>query len=229
MRRTVLNRWPTPGTAIALVALFVALSGTAVALPGKGSVRSDDLRRGSVGTRAIANNSVRSSDIRNGNVRSSDVLNDSLLSEDVKNDTLTGDDLNESTLGKVPSAEKADTATTANTANTANSARPSGPAGGSLTGTYPNPTLGAGTVGQGQLKALTASSNTVAIQANGGSTNVTVACPAGTQVISGGHGTNNFGVRNAVSQRSGNGWVASFQNTTAAPATITATAYCLLS
>jgi len=218
----------TPGAAIALVALFVALSGTAVALPGKNRVDSNDPKRGSIGTRAIANNSVRSSDIRTGNVRSSDVLNDSLLGEDVKNDTLTGDDLNESTLGKVPSAEKADTATTANTANTANSARPSGPAGGSLTGTYPNPTLGAGTVGQGQLKALTAESNTVAIQANG-ATNVTVACPAGTQVISGGHGTNNFGVHNAVSLRSGNGWAASFQNTTAAPATITATAYCLLS
>jgi len=105
---------------IALVALFVALSGTAVALPGKNRVDSNDPKRGSIGTRAIANNSVRSKDIRTGNVRSSDVLNDSLLSEDVKNDALTGDDINEGTLGTVPNATSATTATTATTANNAN-------------------------------------------------------------------------------------------------------------
>ncbi len=210
---------------IALVALFVALSGTAVALPGKNRVDSNDPKRGSIGTRAIANNSVRSSDIRTGNVRSSDVLNDSLLGEDVKNDTLTGDDLNESTLGKVPSAEKANTA---NTANTANSARPSGPAGGSLTGTYPNPTLGANTVGQSQLKGVTTVGNVINLVANGAA-NVSVVCPAGTEVISGGHGTNNFGVRNVQSKRNGNGWTAAFQNTTAVAVTINVEAYCLVS
>lgn len=39
---------PSPATAISLVALFVALAGTAAALPGKGSVSADDIRRNAV-------------------------------------------------------------------------------------------------------------------------------------------------------------------------------------
>ena len=122
--KAIFRRRPTPAMGIALVALFVALSGTAVALPGKNRVDSNDPKRGSIGTRAIANNSVRSKDIRTGNVRSSDVLNDSLLSEDVKNDALTGDDINEGTLGTVPNATSATTATNANNANTVGNRTP---------------------------------------------------------------------------------------------------------
>ena len=42
------GRVPSPGTAIALVALFAALGGTAVALDGRNSVRSDDIKNGQV-------------------------------------------------------------------------------------------------------------------------------------------------------------------------------------
>jgi hypothetical protein len=42
------GRMPSPGTAIALVALFAALGGTAVALEGRNSVRSDDIKNGQV-------------------------------------------------------------------------------------------------------------------------------------------------------------------------------------
>jgi len=101
--RSFLSRKASPGTAISLVALFVALSGTAVALPGKNRVDSNDPKRGSIGTRAIANNSIRSGDIRTGNVQSSDV----------KDDSVTGGDVDESSLGKVPSATSADSATNA--------------------------------------------------------------------------------------------------------------------
>jgi hypothetical protein len=41
-------RMPSPGTVIALVALFAALGGTAVALEGRNSVRSDDIKNGQV-------------------------------------------------------------------------------------------------------------------------------------------------------------------------------------
>lgn len=108
--RSFLSRQASPGTAISLVALFVALSGTAVALPGKNRVDSNDPKRGSIGTRAIANNSVRSSDIRTNNVRTSDINNGSV----------TGDDVDEGTFDKVPSAANADSATSASSAGNAN-------------------------------------------------------------------------------------------------------------
>jgi len=204
MRQTVLNRRPTPATAIALVALFVALSGTAVALPGKNRVDSNDPKRGSVGTRAIANNSVRSSDIRTGNVRSSDVLNDSL----------TGDDILENTLGKVPSAVSAD------------SARPSGPAGGSLTGTYPNPTLGTDSVRAAQFGNMITVTNVTNVPINGDGS-VTATCPAGTQVISGGGQPQFFGVEMTTSVRNGNAWLYQAKNLSGAASNMTAQAYCL--
>ncbi len=106
------KRLPSPSMAVAFIALLAALGGTAVALPGKNGVKSDD----------IAKNAVRSSDIKSSNVGSSDV----------KNNALTGSDINEARLSKVPSAAVADAANTANTAgsaNTANSANTAGSAG----------------------------------------------------------------------------------------------------
>ena len=101
MRRFIASR-PSPAMAVAFVALLAALSGTAVALPGRNSVDSGDLKNGAVTTKDIKNNNVRSGDVRNN--------------------TLTGADINESTLGQVPSANTANTANTANSANTANTA-----------------------------------------------------------------------------------------------------------
>jgi hypothetical protein len=52
------GRTPSPGTAIGLVALFVALGGTAVALEGRNSVRSDDIKNGQVRTPDIKKRAV---------------------------------------------------------------------------------------------------------------------------------------------------------------------------
>ena len=71
-------RRPSPALIVAIVALVAALAGTAVALPGRNTVSSNDIKR----------NAVRSSD--------------------VKNDSLKGKDINESTLGTVPRAVTAE-------------------------------------------------------------------------------------------------------------------------
>jgi len=68
---------------IALLALFVALSGTAFA--------ASTLAKNSVGTKQLKNNAV--------------------ISSKIKNNQVTGADVKESSLGKVPSAATADTAT----------------------------------------------------------------------------------------------------------------------
>ena len=49
MRR--LLRPPSPAMVVALAALIVALSTTAQALPGRGTVAADDIRAGAVGQR----------------------------------------------------------------------------------------------------------------------------------------------------------------------------------
>lgn len=91
-----------PSSAIALIALFIALGGTAVALPGKNQVDSGDIK----------NNQIGSKDLRNNDIRSKDIRNQSIAGADVKNGSLTGADVDESTLGAVPTA--------ANAANAAN-------------------------------------------------------------------------------------------------------------
>jgi hypothetical protein len=68
------GRLPSPGTAIALVALFAALGGTAVALEGRNSVRSDDIKNGQ----------VRKPDIRKGAV-------DAKRTDLTKVDSVSGD------------------------------------------------------------------------------------------------------------------------------------------
>ncbi len=81
---------------LALVAVFLALTGTAVALPGK--------------------NKVDSGDIKKGQVKSSDLARDSVSSPNVVDDTLTGADITEDTLGQVPNAQNAASAQTAGNA-----------------------------------------------------------------------------------------------------------------
>jgi hypothetical protein len=117
------KRHPSPAMAVAFVALLAALSGTAVALPGKNTVDSGDIKK----------NAVRNADIRKNAVNGKKVKNSSLAGADVKNDSLTGNDINESTLGKVPSAATADLA---NSVAASEAYREIGTAG--------NPSFGAG-------------------------------------------------------------------------------------
>jgi hypothetical protein len=91
--------------AVAFIALLAALSGTAVALPGKNSVDSGDIK----------NKQVKGKDLANNAVTAKKVKNSSLGGGDVKDNKLTGADIDEATLGKVPSAATADSAGNANT------------------------------------------------------------------------------------------------------------------
>jgi hypothetical protein len=85
-------RAPSPAMAVAFVALLLGLCGGAIALPGRNSVKAND----------IAKNAV--------------------TGKKVKNNSLTGADVVESKLGTVPSATTAGSADTAGSANTANTA-----------------------------------------------------------------------------------------------------------
>jgi hypothetical protein len=74
---------PSPAMVVALIALFVSLSGTAAALSGSNTVQSDDLGPGA-------------------QVMAPDVAANSVDGPDVTNDSLTGADVNESSLDATP-------------------------------------------------------------------------------------------------------------------------------
>ena len=110
--RSFFAKRPSPAMAVAFVALLAALTGTSIALPGKNSVDSGDIK----------NNTISGKDIRNGSVAGKDVKNGSVKSADVGDNSLTGADLNEGTLGTVPNANHANTADSANSASSAGTA-----------------------------------------------------------------------------------------------------------
>lgn len=76
------------------------------------------------------------------------------------------------------------------------------------------------------LGPTTLATSNAGIAANG-TAQVAVACPAGTQVLSGGGTATSFGVHLVSSFQTGNGWIVAYQNTTAAAQTITVAATCL--
>jgi hypothetical protein len=92
---------PSPAFVLAAIALFVALSGTAIA--SHEAIFSDDIVDGEVKTADIANNDVRAADIRTGNVTSSDVADDTtssaLTGTDIAADSLGAADLGNSSVG----------------------------------------------------------------------------------------------------------------------------------
>jgi hypothetical protein len=106
-----LMRKPSPAMVVALISLFVSLSGVAWAA-------------NTVGSGDVIDNSLLSQDLKdNAAVKTADVVNDtttgggltapdlragSVGTSEVVNDSLTGADIVELTLGKVPNADKLD-------------------------------------------------------------------------------------------------------------------------
>jgi hypothetical protein len=102
------NFRPSPAMVVALVALSVALAGTASALPGRNRVKRDDIARNAVRSSDIRKNAVRTRHIKKRQVTRSRIAKRSIDSALVADDALTGEDVLESSLSKVPDADKLD-------------------------------------------------------------------------------------------------------------------------
>ena len=81
----------TPAFVIALIALFVAMGGSAVAVT---AIASNSIR-----SKHIANGQVKNKDLAADAVRSGKVLDASLTGADVADQSLTGDDVTDGTVG----------------------------------------------------------------------------------------------------------------------------------
>jgi hypothetical protein len=68
------------GNVVGYVALFVALTGTAVAIPGHDNVKSKNLATGAVKSKAIAKGAVKSSKLQNGAVNNQAVASGAISS-----------------------------------------------------------------------------------------------------------------------------------------------------
>jgi hypothetical protein len=116
--KSLLRRRPSPAMVIALIALFVSLSGVSYGV-ATGFIDSREIKNNEVRSLDIRNNEVRTRDLRNNEVRGIDIRNSTVQSRDVAINAITGEDVKEDTLQKVPSALLADTATSATTATSA--------------------------------------------------------------------------------------------------------------
>ena len=113
--KSLLRRRPSPAMVIALIALFVSLSGVSYGV-ATGFIDSREIKNNEVRSLDIRNNEIRTRDLRNNEVRGIDIRNSTVQSRDIALNAVTGDDVKEDTLQKVPSALLADSATSAATA-----------------------------------------------------------------------------------------------------------------
>jgi hypothetical protein len=118
--KSLLRRRPTPAMIVALIALFVSLSGVSYGV-ATGFIDSREIKNNEVRSIDLRNNEIRTRDLRNNEVRGIDIRNSTVQGRDIQLNTVTGEDIREDTLQKVPSALLADTATNAGSADSAKS------------------------------------------------------------------------------------------------------------
>jgi hypothetical protein len=80
---------PTPAMFVALIALVMAMTGAAAALPGKNSVDASDLAKGSVTTRAIAKGAVGSKQIDGQSIKGNRLKDGAVKAEQLADGAVT--------------------------------------------------------------------------------------------------------------------------------------------
>ncbi len=200
---------PSPALVIACIALFAALTGSAIAAGvGKNTVRSPQIVDGTIRTVDIRDNAVAAGKIAPDAVDTTEIAENGVESSDVAPDTLTAGDL---AAASVTSSEVADQSLTANDL---------GP------DSVGSSELQAGSVRASELGTIIEVSNGTTIKA-GANASVSVACPAGTTVISGGNTAGDYRVALTGALRSGNGWLAHAHSYVPTDTSLTVYAYCL--
>jgi hypothetical protein len=200
---------PSPALVISCVALFLALTGSALAVGvGKNTVRSPQIVDGTIRTVDLRDNAVAAGKIAPDAVDTTEIAENGVDSSDVAPETLTAGDLGPAS---VTSSEVADQSLSANDL---------GP------DSVGSSELQAGSVRAAELGTIIEVSKGTPINA-GANASVSVQCPAGTTVISGGNTATDYRVALTGALRSGNGWLAHAHSYAPNNETLTVFAYCL--
>lgn len=228
----------SPALVISCVAVFLALGGTALAAVGKntvrsahivdGTIRTIDIRDNAVNSAKVADESLTAADLGANSVNSDEIAENAVGTSEVAPDSLTAGDLG---AASVTSSEVADQSLTANDLG------PDSVGAGEIqTDAVGTSEVAANAVGSSELQSdsvraaelapLVQVSNSTEIK-GGDNATVSVACPAGTVVISGGGSAGFYQVHLTSTYRSANGWRIDARSAAVGDTTITAYAYCL--
>jgi hypothetical protein len=79
---------PTPALIVALIALVAAMSGAAVALPGKGEVTSNDIAKDAVRSKHIEKNAVGSQEVAGKSLKGNDLKDGAIANKQLKDDAV---------------------------------------------------------------------------------------------------------------------------------------------
>lgn len=219
MTRKTRSFRPSPALVISCVALFLAMAGSAFAVGvAKNSVRSAQIVDGTVRAIDVRDNAVNAAKIAPDAVGTEEIAENAVGSPEVAQDSLTAGDLGNAS---VASPEVVDQSLTS--ADVANQSLTSDDLAPNSVGSSE---LQTGAIRASELGAIVQVSNSTAIKGDGNAS-TSVACPAGTTVISGGSSAGFYQVHVAGSYRSGNGWHLDARSSANNDTTITVFAYCL--
>ena len=93
------TRRPSASLVVSFIALTIAISGTAVALPGKNTVETNDIEKRAVTSKKIASKAVTTKKLRNLAVTSAKLAGDSVDGSKVVAGSLTGEDIADNSIG----------------------------------------------------------------------------------------------------------------------------------
>jgi hypothetical protein len=79
---------PSPALIVAMIALVMAMSGAAVALPGRGDVESNDIEKDAVKSKHIAKNAVRSQEVQGKSLKGNDLKDGAIDNKQLKEDAV---------------------------------------------------------------------------------------------------------------------------------------------
>jgi hypothetical protein len=211
------SRRPSPALLISCLALFLALAGSALALP-QNTVRSAQIVDGTIRTVDIRDEAVRSAKIADQSLGAVDLAPDSVASEEIAENAVSSpevapDSLSAADLGaaSVSSSEVADQSL---------SAADLGP------DSIGASEVTASAIGSDELAAVNVRSASEPIEA-GKTGSVSVSCAAGEQVLSGGGQPSHYGVEMTSTRPSGNGWLYQAKNANGSDSMIAVYAVCL--